>query len=148
MDRSRHDALRPPSPQPVVPRRRRWRVRGLEVLLAVASLAVANALAGFLTGPELYGPPGARGTMAARTMFPSPREEAKARAVERFQRTATYVAFNILAVSTLAYLLLARRLERKRRQVLGIPEGLDESEIDLGVDGRPRSASEYRPSEN
>ncbi len=90
-------------------------------------------------------------TLAARTAFPTPEAENRARAVEQFRRTLVYLSFNVIAISTLVFLVIARKLERKRRRALGLPEGLDESRIipeNQGPGGRPWAASDYRPSVN
>jgi hypothetical protein len=122
-----------------------------EVLLGLAAFAAANAVAGFLTGPEMHGPPGAQQTMAARMSYPSVEDRVRAEAAERFLRVGVYVAFNTLAASTLAFLLVARVLERRRRMRLGLPDDLDESYLDPrgpSSGRRPGAATDYRPSVN
>ncbi len=121
-----------------------------ELALALAVVAVANLLAVVMTGPSPSSNEVTTGPLIHHAP-PTPADAERARANERFGRFFVFVSFNTVAISGLAFAVIARRMEAWRRERLGLPEGLDEGAITpavVGPGGRPRAASEYRPSVN
>lgn len=121
--------------------------------LALAVIALANLLALLMTGPP-QSEAATDQAMAGPVIHqapPAPDVVARSRTVERMGRVFVFISFNTVAISGLAFAMIARRMEARRRERLGLPVGLDEAAIAPRMAGpavRPRAANEYRPSLN
>lgn len=120
--------------------------------LFIAAIFLANALALLMTGPP---PPTVQEDVMAGPMVhaapPSQEAMARAQAVEEMGRIFTFLALNTVAISSVLFYLLARRMESRRRDRIGLPDGADEAVIMSPINVRPvrpRAANEYRPSSN